>query len=232
MERCVPAPEELGASDASGASPDVHEVFVPAPMERALAEHPRAPSDRLVAPDGASTREVALIEDLEALRARGASDWDVLARLSKEEPRTLQILYRTPGAQPWILAIASHARLVDVVERIGGPLDAQLSWLRAAGVRAAPRDARRSAAKDAGAELARDVERFAAVLSAEAAVERATRDHLSAGGGGVLAAGTFETGRRVITAESARSAALRDAGLTPSTWDSARADAIAKFQAR
>lgn len=180
-------------------------------------------------------RRAALIRDLERLR-EDAQPWQVVrARLSEEEPSDLQVLYRTPGMKEWLAAIASPSQLVDTVERIGGPLSQQLTWLDFAGVTLAPKDARRELKLDKNDEafLQRlDHHRSIAELDAEVAGlsdEESTVRAATPAGTQEFVSADYRTDRAKL--EEARKTALREAGLDETKWKETRADFLALFRA-
>lgn len=91
-----------------------------------------------------SSRAAEIAGGVEDLLERGASITEIRAFVTHYERRDLQVLHRRPDLRAQIASLGTERQQLDLVERIGGALSDQMVWLEIAGVRAAPRDARRS----------------------------------------------------------------------------------------
>jgi hypothetical protein len=216
---------------------DTCEVYKPGPFDGVFrkgelsAIDGRAPANRIgcatsvnatlaSADQPATPRQDRLIQDLEQLRIRGESWRVVRARLSHEEPSDLQILYRAPGMKEWFGAIATPSQLVDTVERMGGPLAQQMDWLTSAGVKLAPRDARRDLvlSPDDQARLER-FDQYRSIAELEAEIKTANDEKPIPTGDQILdTEAAIEHVARLGKLYEQRRVALREAGLDEALW--------------
>lgn len=169
-----------------------------------------------------STSSYEILQELRSLRA-GDSSWrDVRPFISHHAPTVLQAIHCTPDLRDWLVDISTPSQLLDVVERIGGPIEAQFRWLASANLKAAPAGWRREDGLLERAEPLLDrLDHYRSIAVLEASLKATQSEELSLRRS-TPAAGQHSVYRyyrdKARPLEEQRRHAIAEAGLTEQAW--------------